>query len=322
MAAVAGSGSMGGGAGGAPGGGAPGGGAPGGGDDNEDRQRRQNDADLTFLKDSARVILLDRARLQAIVDAIRRLRSANAFRGVPGVFRGTDLLALIDSGVTVDVDPALRVPGKTFNLGSDSNGNYLSAAIIASSSDATVFEDGAECSRCADGAGPFLDCSVIEAYLKGACSNCGYSNNFKKCGHSEHKAQRRVKAAPEVAAPSQARRPGSALGPSAVPGPVDSHRYVKVRIPDSVDEATPEGLNRIAALTEAQGIRNRLAAAGVAGQRAPSIGQSASQATSQGHGRVNSAGSGSAFSSPLPSRAAPAPAKENSKKDKGKGRKK
>jgi hypothetical protein len=57
--------------------------------------------------------------------------------------RGSDLLSLIDRGTTIDFDPPLRKAGRTFNLSSDANSNYLTAAIIASSNDST-FCDGSE----------------------------------------------------------------------------------------------------------------------------------------------------------------------------------
>jgi hypothetical protein len=251
--------------------------------------------------DCKRAILLDMVALEKIVDAIKRLCAAGAkdTKKIPGSLRGSDLLSLIDRGTTVDFDPPLRKAGRTFNLSSDANSNYLTAAIIASLNDSTFCDDSEACTRCSgnDGTGPFEDCTFLEGFLHNSCTNCGYSNNYARCTHSDHAKKARTKVASPVkgSAPTQARRPGSALGPSAgIPGPVDSHRYVKVRIPANIDETTPGHLHQVAPHIKATGLCTRMAAVCLPGAPVPSIGQSASSVTSPpapSHSGIGSDGS-------------------------------
>ena len=92
----------------------------------------------------------------------------------------------------------LRSSDKRMNLRA-ANTNYLPAMMVSWSAGATVHSGKEACGPCQSGRGHWKSCVTLEIpestdesgeivpgmnFLKGACSNCGFSNNFAQCGFS------------------------------------------------------------------------------------------------------------------------------------------
>lgn len=153
--------------------------------------------DLHWLTDLLTTpVLLD-------LTTIRRMRRAAAMSagapGFPKSLRGADAAMFFqDEGPQLQLDHELilRVPGKTFNLGPASNTNYLPAAMAHASRGRVVHAGSDACLSCQNGAGPWSECVTLTVgdheFLRGSCTNCGYSNQFARCTHSGMSSQDQV----------------------------------------------------------------------------------------------------------------------------------
>lgn len=190
------------------------------------------------------------------VETLKKIQEAvlaHGPHGVPPQLRGGDAQYWFSKPdhwqLQLTRDILYRKGGHKFNLAPKSNTNYLASALASASRGRTIHEGALACSSCRKNNGPFSLCITMRFddhdLLKGACTNCASGNNFARCDHSGHVAvPRRQTESSEVS--SSPRRPGSSASGSGMTG--TSQRYVKMAIPEGIDQNTPEGAMRIAAL--------------------------------------------------------------------------